>query len=113
MSVPVLSNTIVVIFLAFSKAVLFLISNPLFAASAVDLATTNGTAKPNACGQQITITVTILSIANASVCPVKYQYKNVVIPETIAIIVNHFAAVSANNCVFDFEFCASCTSLIT
>ena len=38
----------VVIFLAFSKAVLFLISSPCFADKAVDFATTNGTAKPKA-----------------------------------------------------------------
>ena len=72
-NVPVLSKTMVVIFLEFSNAVLFLISSPLFAAIAVDLATTKGTASPKACGQQITITDTILSIANASVCPVRYQ----------------------------------------
>ena len=112
-SVPVLSKTIVVIFLAFSKAVLFLISKPFFADNAVDFATTNGTAKPKACGQQITITVTILSIANAKDCPVKYQYKKVPIPATIAITVNHFAAVFASNCVLDFDFCASSTNFIT
>jgi len=38
----------VVIFRAFSKAVLFLINNPFFADNAVDFATTNGTANPNA-----------------------------------------------------------------
>ena len=31
--------------------------------TAVEIATTNGIAKPKACGQEITITVTILSIA--------------------------------------------------
>ena len=112
-NVPVLSKTIVVIFLAFSKAVRFFISNPFFADKAVDFATIRGTANPNACGQQITITVTILSIAKANDCPVIYQYKNVAIPASNAIMVNHFAALSANNCVFDLEFCASCTNLIT
>ena len=46
--VPVLSNTIVVIFLEFSNADLFLISNPFLADNAVDFATTKGTANPNA-----------------------------------------------------------------
>ena len=72
-SVPVLSKTMVVMRRAFSKAVLFLMSNPLCAESAVDLATTKGTAKPKACGQQITITVTMRSMANAKVSPVMYQ----------------------------------------
>ncbi len=47
-NVPVLSKTIVVIFLAFSKAVRFFISNPCFADKAVDFATTKGTANPKA-----------------------------------------------------------------
>ena len=34
-------------------------------------------------------------------------------PENNAIYVNHFAALSAKSCVFDLEFCASCTNLIT
>ncbi len=79
-------------------------SNPCFAAKAVDFATTNGTASPKAWGQQITITVTIRSIANDRGCPVKNQYRNVEIPVSNAIIVNHFAAVSANSCVCDFDF---------
>jgi len=72
-SVPVLSNTIVVIFLAFSNDVLFFMSSPFLAANDVDLATTNGTANPKACGQQITITVTILAMAKSRGCPVRYQ----------------------------------------
>src|ERR1017187_6493920 len=72
-SVPVLSKTTVVIFLEFSNAILLLINNPCLADNAVDLATTNGTANPKACGQQITITVTILSIANDKGCPAKFQ----------------------------------------
>ena len=99
-----LSKTIVVIRRAFSKAVLFLMSKPLCAESAVDFATTNGTAKPKACGQQITITVTMRSMANAKVSPVKYQYKKVEMPENIAMNVNHFAALSAKSWVFDLEF---------
>jgi hypothetical protein len=68
------------------------------------LATTSGTANPNAWGQQITITVTILSIANARSFPDKYHTRNVIIPATIAISVNHLAALSANSCVLDFDF---------
>src|SRR6185295_10480846 len=61
--VPVLSKMMVVIFLEFSKAVLFFMSKPFLADSDVEMATTKGTAKPKACGQQMTITVTILSNA--------------------------------------------------
>src|SRR5205814_9509170 len=87
-NVPVLSNTNVVIFLEFSNAVLFLISNPFFADCAVDLATANGTASPKACGQQITITVTILSTAKARSLPEKNQTANVAMPAAIAIMVS-------------------------
>jgi hypothetical protein len=88
-SVPVLSNTTVVIFLAFSKAVLFLISRPFLADKAVDLATTSGTASPSAWGQQITIAVTILSIEKARSFPREFQVRKVMMPERIAIIVSH------------------------
>ncbi|MBA7591054.1 hypothetical protein ES708_33203 [subsurface metagenome] len=64
-SVPVLSNTTVVIFLEFSNAVLFLIKRPFFADNEVETAVTKGMAKPKAWGQVITITVAILSMANA------------------------------------------------
>ena len=106
-NVPVLSNTIVVTLLEFSKAVRFLISNPFCADKVVDFATTNGTAKPKACGQQITITVTILSIENVKSFPAKFHIRKVVMPAAIAINVSHCAALSASNCVFDFDFCAS------
>jgi hypothetical protein len=60
----------VVIFLEFSKADLFLISNPCLADKADDLATTNGTARPKAWGQQITIyCYHSISIANAKDWP--------------------------------------------
>lgn len=113
-SVPVLSKIIVVIFLAFSNAVLFFISKPFFAESDVEIATTNGTASPKACGQQITITVTILSSANTAGLPaIDHQKKNVMNPETSATIVRILAALSASNWVFDFAFWASFTSPIT
>ena len=47
-SVPVLSNMIVVSFLAFSKAVLLRINRPCVAEIVVEMATTNGIATPNA-----------------------------------------------------------------
>ncbi len=60
-SVPVLSNITAFIFLALSKAVLFLIRKPFFADIDVETAVTRGTASPRAWGHAITITVTILS----------------------------------------------------
>src|SRR6185437_2834793 len=102
-SVPVLSNTRVVIFLASSKADLFFISSPFFADKAVDLATTSGTANPRACGQQITMTVTIRSIENARSFPDSHHTRKVAIPATMAISVSQRAAVSASNCVLDFD----------
>src|SRR5690554_5626845 len=81
-SVPVLSNTIVVIFREDSKAVLLRINNPFLADILVDIAATNGTARPKACGQEITITVTIRSIANAIVSPNANHVKKVPKPNT-------------------------------
>jgi len=77
------------------------------------LATTNGTASPSACGQQMTITVTILSIENARLFPDNHQTIKVVMPLTIAISVSHFAALSASSCVLDLDCSASRTSLMT
>ena len=48
----------VVIRRAFSNAVRFLMSKPFCAAMDVEIATTSGTARPSACGQAITNTVT-------------------------------------------------------
>lgn len=64
-SVPVLSKVMAFRLRAFSKATLFLMSSPLCAASAEDMATTRGIARPRACGQVITVTVTALSSENA------------------------------------------------
>src|SRR5690625_1492431 len=94
-SVPVLSNTMVVIFRDASKAVLFRINRPFLAETLVDIAATNGTANPSACGQEITITVTIRSIAKAIVSPNANHVKNVPKPNTNAIMVSHLAATSA------------------
>src|SRR5215204_2259255 len=64
-SVPVLSKMIVVSLREFSNAVRLRINKPFVAAIEVDKATTKGMATPNAWGQEVTITVTILSRANA------------------------------------------------
>jgi hypothetical protein len=103
---------IVVSFLAFSNAVLFLMSNPCIAAAVVDMATTKGIATPRACGHDVTITVTILSKAKARLW-FTYQTIKVVIPTTIDIIVSHLATLSARFWVFDLALCADCTNVIT
>src|SRR5690349_3805587 len=104
---------IVVRFLAFSNAVLLRISKPLTAALAVEIATTSGIATPKACGQEVTITVTSLSSANATVLPDRYQYIKVTTPTSIEIRVSHLATLSARCWVFDFALCADSTRRIT
>ncbi len=84
------------IFLDASKAVLFLISNPLFAESEVDIAATRGIANPRACGHVITITVAILSIEKLNDAPIDNQINNVENPTVKAIIVSQKAALSAS-----------------
>ena len=68
-SVPVLSNKIAVILREFSNAVRFRIRRPFWADIEVEMETTNGIARPSACGQDITITVTIRSRANTKSNP--------------------------------------------
>src|SRR5690625_7704916 len=97
----------VVINRAFSKAVLLRMSKPFCAEMDVEMATTKGTAKPKACGQEITITVTILSNANTKGNPNSNQTTNVMTPPPRATKVKTFAARSAKFCVLDFIFCAS------
>ena len=63
-SVPVLSNNTTSIFLADSSAIRSRTSRPFFAARVVEIAVTRGTARPSACGQAITRTVTTLSRIN-------------------------------------------------
>ena len=46
---------------------------PLRAASDVETATTSGTARPSACGQAMTMTVTIRSSAKVAPAPTAYQ----------------------------------------
>src|SRR5690625_6886355 len=87
--VPVLSNTIVDILRDASKAVLLRINSPFLAETLVDMEATSGTANPNACGQEITITVTIRYIAKAIVSPNANKVKNITKHKTNAILVIH------------------------
>ena len=73
------------IFLDSSNAVLFRISKPFCAETAVEIATTSGMASPKACGQAITITVTILSKAYTNGKPKASQTANVPKPITKAM----------------------------
>ena len=111
-SVPVLSKIMAVSFLALSNDVLFFISKPCVAAAVVEIATTRGIATPRACGQEVTITVTIRSNAKAKSW-LMYQTINVVTPTTNETMVSHLATPSARFCVFDFALCADCISVIT
>ena len=77
------------------------------------MATTKGIARPNACGQAITITVTIRSNAYTNGNPRINQTANVPKPMAKAMYVNHFAALSERFCIRDFVFCASSTILMT
>ena len=81
-NVPVLSKSKTEILRDSSKAVRFRINKPFCADTAVDIATTNGIANPNACGQAITITVTILSKAYTNGNPKNNQTASV--PKPIA-----------------------------
>ena len=63
------------------------------AARAVDTATTSGTARPSACGQAITITVTVRSMAKAKSFPIRKVQMNIVTaPPNRAMKVSHCAA---------------------
>ena len=68
-SVPVLSKIDRVDQRAFSNAIRLRTSSPLAAPQAVETATTSGIARPSACGQAMTMTVTARSIAYDSDSP--------------------------------------------
>ena len=55
-------------------------------------ATTSGTASPSACGQAMTMTVTMRSTANGTSAPSASQTKSVAPPTESAIQVSHCAA---------------------
>src|SRR5699024_4090271 len=82
--VPVLSKTTASNFLAPSKLERFRISNPCLAEREVETAKTSGAAKPSACGQVITITVTIRSKATSKAYPSASQKNNVIKPDASA-----------------------------
>ena len=81
--------------------------------SAVDTATTSGTANPRACGHAITITVTIRSSAKLKLWPTRSQAMSVTVPTLIATIVSHSAARLARSCDRERDSCASRTRSIT
>ncbi len=95
--VPVLSKTTAWMSLALSKADLSRINRPDFAASEVETATTRGTASPRAWGQDMTITVTALSMAKAESLLKLSQAANVIAPTLRDIMVSHRAALSARS----------------
>ncbi len=64
-SVPVLSKMTVSSFLASSSPRRSRTSNPPFAPNVVEIATTSGTANPNACGQAMTRTVAVRTNASS------------------------------------------------
>ncbi|GBE58419.1 hypothetical protein BMS3Abin01_01356 [bacterium BMS3Abin01] len=84
------------------------------AASAVETATTSGTASPRAWGQVMTITVTVRSRANAKLSEEKISQKaRVIPPAAMAMMVSTRAARLARSWVLDLLSCASRTSSIT
>jgi len=83
--VPVLSNTTASSSLARSNAARLRISRPLSAPILVLTATTSGTARPSACGQVITITVTMRSREKSKSAPRLSQMIRVRRPTLIAI----------------------------
>ena len=98
-SVPVLSNTIASSWRARSNAARSRIKSPLRADNAVDTATTNGTARPRACGQVITMTVTMRSSAKLNARPAPSHATSVTVPQPTAMRVSHMAARFARSCV--------------
>ena len=109
-----MSKMIACTFRARSKAGRLRISNPLLAASAVETATTSGTASPRACGQAMTMTVTARSMAKeSSLSMTPSQIKKVIAPPPSAMMVSHIAAVLAKSWVFDLLSWACLTRSIT
>jgi hypothetical protein len=112
-SVPVLSNTTALMWREFSKLVRLRINSPFFADAEVEIATTSGMARPNACGHAITITVTIRVSAKLNSLPTTNHTARVVKPTERAMMVSQKAALSPRCCVFDFSLVAFCTMSTT
>ena len=70
---------------------------------------TSGTARPRACGQEITSTVTRRSTANAGSPRTVIHATNVAAPATMAAMVSQNAARSAKACAREREDCACST----
>ena len=111
--VPVLSKTTAWRSLARSNALRSRIRNPDRAASAVETATTSGTARPSAWGQAMTITVAARSTANPTPSPRASHAANVAAPAERAITTSRNAARSARSWVRDRLSCAFRTRSIT
>ena len=111
--VPVLSKTTACRSLARSKAARSRMSSPLRADSDVETATTKGTASPSACGQAITITVTVRSSAKAKSLPKASHTPRVAPPPPSATSVSQNAARFAKSWVRERVSCARRTSSMT
>ncbi len=85
---------------AFSKACLSLIRSPDFAAIDIETATTRRITNLRACGQVITMTVTVLSRTKTSSLPKRIQKMKVRAPTVRAIIVRYIAALFARSWAF-------------
>ena len=109
-SVPVLSKNTAVTLRASSSPRRSRTSRPWRAPSVVEIATTSGMARPSACGQAITSTVTTRSITNAAGRPASDQPTSVAAAATTATTVSRSAARSASACAREREVCASATS---
>ena len=81
--VPVLSNSTTSTVRIRSSAIRFLISTPARAARSVEIAMTSGMARPRACGQAITSTVTVRSTASGML-PSRVQAMKVMTPAPAA-----------------------------
>ncbi|MGY3490514.1 hypothetical protein ACVW1C_008458 [Bradyrhizobium sp. USDA 4011] len=108
-SVPVLSNTTALRSRASSNPRRSRTSRPDFAPIVVEIAVTSGTARPSACGQAITSTVTTRVMVKSSDAPSICQTTRVAPPAAIATTVRRNAARSASACARDREVCASST----
>ncbi len=113
MSVPVLSNATKRSEPARSSASRFRISRPFFAARAVAFAVTSGIARPSACGQAITRTVTASATEPVRSRPTPSQTSNVAVAAPTAMYASQPAARSARRWKRPREARASSTRRIT
>ena len=106
--VPVLSNSTVSTVRMLSSAIRSFTRTPPRAARSVAIETTNGIARPSACGQAITNTVIVRTTAMSGT-PSSVQTTAVTAAAPSANQKSQAAAVSANRCAREEEFCASAT----